>query len=141
MRGPAPSPLVTVVALAAALAACADGEPCEAGEHLVCEGVDNCLCGPSCSDDSQCLANQVCAVNVVDERACVARAFRDRTAPECASGQRATEALCGGDVCSCADPCSAAEDCRSLCCVEGRCALPCACESEASVEVIVCNGA
>ena len=22
---------------------------------VVCEGVDNCLCGPSCSDDSQCL--------------------------------------------------------------------------------------
>lgn len=122
------------------LSACgADSDECAAGQNRICMGVDNCLCGDRCADDSDCKALQTCAENISDERACVARVFADGRAPECISGQRATVALCGSDSCSCADACGVAEDCRSLCCVDGYCAMPCACGMTAG-EVIECGG-
>lgn len=126
--------------LLAAVSACGSSQECPAGENRICDGIDNCLCGPRCSDDSDCLSNQTCAENISDERACVAIAFKAGAAPECASGQKATEALCGSDRCGCADPCGTHEDCRSLCCAEGFCALPCVCEGPDPVEVVFCGG-
>lgn len=52
---------------------------------------------------------------------------------QCQGDDRPTEASCGGDVCSCAAPCSQNSDCEFGCCSGGFCALTCVCDGQGTV--------
>jgi len=73
--------------------------------------------GRYCPDGRACLTDGTC-----DE-------LGSTTGPDNCSGGTFTIASCGGDVCSCASPCSADEQCVSDCCTDGFCAAACVCQS------------
>jgi len=52
----------------------------------------------------------------------------------CPGGGMNTVANCDGDTCSCASPCNSASECNSRCCIEGYCALACACQDGGVVD-------
>ncbi len=53
----------------------------------------------------------------------------------CPGGGENTQASCGGDSCSCASPCTSISECNSGCCIQGFCALRCACDEDAGVVI------
>ena len=118
--------LVLAVAL---LVGCSDMGDCKQGENRICVG-DDCICGPRCGSADSCIPGQDCAENISGGSACIAAGFLNGNYPECKSGQQATINNCGGEGCSCADSCNTNEECRSLCCVDGKCALPCVCDGD-----------
>ncbi|MDQ3264103.1 MAG: hypothetical protein M3Y59_10635 [Myxococcota bacterium] len=58
-----------------------------------------------------------------------------RAQAQCPGGGQNSVASCGGDSCSCASPCTSVSECNSGCCVQGFCALRCACEEDAGVVI------
>lgn len=56
-------------------------------------------------------------------------------AQSCQAGQRETQASCGGDVCSCADPCTNDGQCRSGCCDQGFCSPGCVCAGQGTLNI------